>query len=173
MVGEQHRLGVLEVGVAGHHHVEVLLGNVEKDAAKGDVTGKQLITELLGEQADVGGHLVVARATRVQASAGRTDRAGERALHSHVDVLVVDVPDEGAVLDLRGNVGEARVDGSLVIGRDDALLGKHTGVRAAAGNVVGRHVLVDLEARAELLRELVHALLEPAAPQRHHGSFLG
>ena len=108
----------------------------------------------------------------MQAPAGRADVACERALHGHVDVLVVDIPDEGALLDLLGDVGKARVDCGLILGRDDALLGEHARVRPAAGDVVGRHVLVDLEARAKLLRELIHALLEPAAPQRHHGSFL-
>ena len=172
VVGEQHGLRVLEVRVAGHHDVEVLVGRVEQDAAQLDVAGEELLAEVLGEQADVGGHLVVAGAARVEPAAGRADRAGERALHGHVDVLVVDVPGEGALLDLGGDVGEARVDRGLVLGGDDALLGEHARVRAAAGDVVGRHVLVDLEARAKLLRELIHALLEPAAPQRHRGSFL-
>ena len=173
VVGEQYRLRVLEVRIAGHHDVEVLVGGVEKDAAQLDVAGHELLAEVLGEQADVGCHLVVAGASGVQAPAGRADRASERTLHGHVDVLVVDVPGEGVGVDLRGDVGEARVDRGLVLGRDDALLGEHARMRAAAGDVVGRHVLVDLEARAELLRELVHALLEPAAPQRHRGSFLG
>ena len=173
VMGQQHRLGVLQVGVAWHHHIEVPLGDVEKNAAQGAVAGEQLVAELLGEQADVGGNLVVAGATGVQAAAGRADRAGERALDGHVDVLVVHVPDKGPVLDLAGDVGEAGVDRGLVLGRDDALLGEHAGVRAAAGDVLGGHVLVGLEACTKLLRELVNALLEPAAPQRHHGSFLG
>ena len=172
VVGEKHRLGVLEVRVAGHHDVEVLLGSVEQDAAQRHVAGDQVVAEVLGEQADVGGDLVVAGAARVEARAGGADVAREGALDGHVDVLVVDVPDEGAVRDLAGDALEARIDGGLVVGRDDALLGEHARVGAAARDVLGGHGPVDLEARAELLRERVHALLEPTAPQRHAGSFL-
>ena len=167
MVAEQHRLRVLQVRVAGHHHTHVLLGDVEKHAAQGAIAPHEVRAELLGVEADVRCHLVVAAATRVQARARRADVAREGALHGHVDVLVVDVPGKVAVGDLTRDVGQAGVDGLLVGLGDDALLGEHLGVGAAAGDVLLRHGLVHLEGRAKLLREGVDALLKPATPKSH------
>ena len=167
VVAEQHRLRVLQVRVAGHHHTHVLLGDVEKHTAQGAIAPHEVRAELLGVEADVRRHLVVAAAARVQARARRADVAREGALHGHVDVLVVDVPGKVAVGNLTRDVGQAGVDGLLVGLGDDALLGEHLGVGAAAGDVLLRHGLVHLEGRAKLLREGVDALLKPATPKSH------
>ncbi len=167
MVAEEHRLRVLEVGVAGHHDAHVLAGDVDEYAAQGVVTLDEVGAELLGVQPDVGRYLVVAGAAGVQARARGADVAREGTFDGHVDILVVDVPGKLAALDLAGDVGQARVDGGLVLIGDDALLGEHARVRAAARDVLLGHRLVDLEGRAELLREGVDALLEPTTPKRH------
>ena len=167
VVAEEDRLSVLQVGVARHHHAHVLLGDVEKHTAQGAVALHEVGAQFLGVEADVRRHLVVAAAARVQARARRADVAREGALHGHVDVLVVDVPGKVAVGNLARNVGQAGVDGLLVGLGDDALLGEHLGVGAAAGDVLLCHGLVHLEGRAELLREGVDALLKPATPKSH------
>ncbi len=164
---EEHRLGVLQVGVAGHHNIKVLLSYVNQSTAKGIVALKKVLAKLLGVQANVGCHLIVARAAGVQAGARRANVAGQGTLDGHVDVLVVDVPGKLAALDLAGDVCQARVDGSLVVVANDALLGQHLGVSTAARDVLLGHGLVDLKRRAKLLRKGVDALLKPAAPKSH------
>ena len=158
---------MLQVGVAWEHDAEVALCAVHEGAAQLDVAAHELRGEVLREQADVSRHLVVPAAARVQAGAGLADLRREARLDGHVDVLVVHVPGEGAVGDLLRYVRQAAVDRLLVGVGDDALPGQHPGVRPRARNVLLRHVLVDLERGAELLRELVDALLEPAAPKCH------
>ena len=167
VVAEEDRLRVLQVRVTGHHHTHVLLGDVKEDPAQGAVALHEVGAQLLGVEADVRRHLVVAAAARVQARARRADVAREGALYGHVDVLVVDVPGKVAVGNLTRDVGQAGVDGLLVGLGDDALLGEHLGVGAAAGDVLLCHGLVHLEGRAELLREGVDALLKPATPKSH------
>ena len=85
MVREQHRLGVLQMGVAGQDDVEVRLGLPDERLAQRHVRRHEVLAALLGEQARVGGHLVVAAAAGVQARAGVADVGDERALHRHVD----------------------------------------------------------------------------------------
>ena len=67
MVREQHRLGVLRWRVAGQDDVEVRLGLPDERLAQRHVRRHEVLAALLGEQARVGGHLVVAAAAGVQA----------------------------------------------------------------------------------------------------------
>ena len=88
MVGQQHGLGPLEMGVAGQVGVTGLVGPVHQHLLEGEhvAGGDQQLA--LGEQAQVGGHLVVATASGVQLGPGRTGDLGDPALDHGVDVLV-------------------------------------------------------------------------------------
>ena len=88
VVGEQHRLRPLQVGVAGEVHTLGLerpceQGLLEAEEAHGD--GHQLT---FAPQSQIGGHLVVAAAGGVQLPAGRPGEFGDAALDGGVDVLV-------------------------------------------------------------------------------------
>ena len=89
MVGEVHGLGALEVGIARHRPVQVLLGSVgQRRHQRGDPLGGPERVRA-HEHRDVGGDLVVARARRVQLAARRPGQLGHPALDRRVDVLVV------------------------------------------------------------------------------------
>ena len=135
MVREQHRLGVLHMGVAGQDDIEVRLGLRDERAAQGHVRRHEVAAALLGEQARVGGHLVVAAAARMQARPRVADVGDERALHGHVDILVVDVEREIACLDARLHAIEP-VDDGRGVRLDDARLRQHARVRLRPGDIL-------------------------------------
>ena len=89
MVREEHRLGVLQVGVARQDDVEVLLGLSDERLAQRRVRGHEVGRALLGVQARIGGHLVVARAARVQPRARVPDASRQLRLDGHVHVLAL------------------------------------------------------------------------------------
>ena len=96
MVGQQHRLGPLQVGVA--RQVDVLggLGPLEQHLLEiVDPAGHDQQLPL-GEQAQVGGDLVVAAAAGVQPGPDLAGDLGDPPLDGRVDVLVAGLEDQGA-----------------------------------------------------------------------------
>ncbi len=89
MVAEVHRLGALQVRVAGHRPVDVLLRALEQRAISAVIARLRLRRALARVHRQIGHHLVVARARRVQPPADRPDDLGQTPLDRHVDVLVV------------------------------------------------------------------------------------
>ena len=87
-MGEVDRLSALQVGVARHRPVEVVLGDPEQrlDERSEPVAG--LPGMGAREQGHVGGHLVVARAGRVQLAPHGSGQLGDPPLDGHVDVLI-------------------------------------------------------------------------------------
>ncbi len=82
-----HRLGGLEMGEAGHDIVGMLFSLVEERL---DQRGQGLLGALeffLGPEAEIDGHLVVARARRVQATRGGADEIGKPRLDVHVNIF--------------------------------------------------------------------------------------
>ena len=165
MVAEEHRLGLLHVGVARHDHAELALGALKQHLAHLADLGVQLAAQAARDEAVVEGHLVVAGAARVKASAGRADALGQRLLHRHVDVLVVDVEVEVAGGDVGPHLVQAGADGVGVGLGDDAHMGKHLCVGLGALDVLGPHALVKGQRRAVLLEELLGLGLEASAPE--------
>ena len=98
MVGEEHGLGPLKMGVAGDHR----LGMPSPQLDQGTLEVAHLAFEqddLVPEpQPDVEGDLVVARAGGVELRGGR-HAAGQLRLDVHVDVLQLRLPLEGSRLD--------------------------------------------------------------------------
>ena len=96
VVGQKHGLGPLQVGVA--RQVDVLggLGPLQQDLLQAvDPAGHHQQLPL-GEEAQVGGDLVVAAPARVQAGADLAGDLGDPPLDGRVDVLVRGTEHQGA-----------------------------------------------------------------------------
>ena len=165
VMAEEHRLRFLHVRVAGHDHAKVVRGHLVKRAAQVEYQVHEALAKLLAVQMRIRGDLIIATAARVQAPARSTDVLGQVTLDGHVDVLVVDVELELAVLDLLGDTVEPCVDSLYVFLWDDALAAEHGAMGLRAGDVGLPHALVDGQAGAEDLREIAGMVLEATAPQ--------
>ena len=146
MVAEAHRLRHLEVRVAGHDHVQVLLRDLDQDADE----PRQQAADLRGLVAQVEpliqGHLVVPRAGRVELPPGVADPLGERGLYVHVDVLEGGVEDERPFIDLLLDPGQSLPDvDQLGVGQDPYPV-QHARMRERAADILA------VEARVEPYR---------------------
>ena len=88
VVGQQHGLGPLDVGVAGQVGVAGRLGPGQQHVLQVDDEAGDVDQLALAPQPQVRGHLVVAAARGVQLGAGAAGQLGDPALDGGVDVLV-------------------------------------------------------------------------------------
>ena len=97
VVGQEDRLGPLEVGVAGQVGVAGFSRPGQQHLLQGDDGLGHLAQRPLGEQAEVGGHLVVPAAPGVEPGADLGRQLGYPALDGGMDVLVAGLEDEAAL----------------------------------------------------------------------------
>ena len=121
---------------------------------------------------EIGRHLVVARARRVQPRGRLADQLLEAALDVHVHVFQRAREGELALLDLGEHAVEARRDLARVVLGDDALLGQHGRVRLGGGDIVGGQRLVEADGGVYLLHDLGRRHGEAASPHLV-GGFVG
>lgn len=141
------------MGETGGEVVDPFLG-LDRQDADDALNPLDVLLDLLDEpQAHVGRDLVVAAPASVQLAANvLADDFAQATLVGRVDVLVVLLDLERAVLPLLLHLVEAAVDlGQLVRGEDGRRrLGQRQGVRLGAGNIDGVQRLVVREALVEL-----------------------
>ena len=160
VVAEGHRLGSLQVGVAGKSPVGVLGGEAQQlgERVADQVDG---VPRPVGDvEREVGGHLVVARAAGVELAAERPDHLRQPPLDRHVDVLVGLLEGELAGLELRGDPvepGEHLLQ--LVLGEDSGPE-QGPGVSPRSAHVVGRQAAIERQRRVQLPEDWVGLLLE-------------
>ena len=176
-VAQQHRgighervakgdgLGALQVGVAGHDGGGVLSGLPADDLDELHDVGLQGVAVVPQGQADVQCHLIVAAAAGVQALAGIADAGGEGLLHKGVHILGVGVDLQFAGGQIICDGGQTVEDILTVLFRDDALLGQHGGVHAAAAHILRDHALVEPDGGVEVVHAGVHRLGKAALPE--------
>ena len=136
MVPEGHRLRRLHVREARHHGRRVFLGPLQERRDQPFQRLRHAKALVLDPQAEIHGHLVVARARRVQPSCRRPDQLGQPRLDIHVDVLELFRELELARLDLGKDRRQPLGDLFLVGRRNYAGLGQHLGMRDRAANVL-------------------------------------
>ena len=167
-----HRLGPLQMGVAGHDRGGVL----RRLFAQGLHQFRQLLLQAAAHipqgQADVQGHLVVAAAAGVQALAGVADAGGEGLLHEGVNVLGLRVNGQRPALQVVQDALQPAQDLVRVLLGDDALGAQHGRMGHAAGDVLMGHTLVEPDGRVEIVHAAVHRFRKSALPKLRHGSTL-
>jgi hypothetical protein len=100
MMTQGDRLCGLQVGEAGHYGRGVLERLFGERSLIGDQSGIECVDAVAHPQPEIGGHLVIARARRVQPARGRPDQLGEPAFDVHVNVFQRALDIELAALDL-------------------------------------------------------------------------
>ena len=128
-MAEAHRLCHLQVGEAGHHDVDVALGERHQRALQLAQESVDAVDLAAQPQPHVGGDLVVARAAGVQPFAGVTDELRQARLDVEVHVLELELPFEAAGVDLRTDLLHAALDVSAVLCGNHALCAQHLRVR--------------------------------------------
>ena len=119
-------LGPLQVGVAGHDGVGVLLGPLHQHLLQ--------VQNLVDDDGDLLLH--IPGPGGVQALARVADALGEQGLDVHVDVLVVHRELHLVGLDVGQNGLQAVYNGLHLVLLNDALLAQHLGVGDGAGDVL-------------------------------------
>ena len=154
----------LQVREARHDRVRVAFRQVGQGAAQAFQQGEDVVDGGAHVQADVGRHLVVARAARVQALAGVADQFRQAFFDVQVHVFQVEQPLELAGFDLAADLGHAALDFGAVLGTDDALGGQHFGVGERTLDVEQGQALVEEDGRGVALDEVGDGFGEAGRP---------
>ena len=162
---ESDGLGTLQVGVAGHDGGGVLRRLFAEDPDQLHDVSLQGLAVVAEGQADVQCHLIVAAAAGVQTLAGIADAGGEGLLHEGMHVLGVGVDLQRTGRQIVGDGSQTVEDVLTVLFRDDALLGQHRGVHAAAAHILRDHALVEPDGRVEVVDAGVHRFGKTAFPE--------
>ena len=164
-MAEGDGLGTLQMGVAGHDGGGVLGCLLADHLDQLDDIRLQRAAVIPEGQADIQGHLIVPAAAGMQPLAGVADPGGQGLLDEGVDVLGV-----GVDLQLAGGqiVGDGRQpveDVLTVLLGDDALLGEHGSMDAAAPHILCDHPLVKTDGRVEIVDTRIDRFGKTAFPE--------
>jgi hypothetical protein len=169
VMAQGHHLRALQVGVAGQQGLGVLTGAPAQRQPRPVDGGDQLGAGRPGVELQIGGHLVVAAASGVQAPAGLAHQLGQPGLDVHVDVLQAGGQRQLAALDLRGHGIQAASDGlGLVLGHQTHR-GQHAGVGLAAAYVITQQPAVEVDAGVQGRSGGIHGAGEAGAAATGRG----
>ncbi len=165
VMGEEDRLGPLQMGVAGKDDPEKLFGPGDDGFLDLHEEPENLVDFIAQVQPEIDGNLVVAAAPRVQLSPDGADPADQATLDRHVDVLVREIEGKFPGIDLPAD-SQQTLDDPLRLGlRQDAPLSQHPRVGDAAGDVVPVEQDVVRDRSGELLDEPVGRAVEAPPPR--------
>ena len=144
MVGQQHRLGVLQVGHARHRGAAVTLGDVDQSPSEVGDGVDESAAVVAQIQPQVRGDLVVATPAGTQPAAQLAETLQQAAFQRRVDVLVVGAGHESPVSDVgRETVQPVQHAAEFLVGEQPGRM-QHSGVRPGRGEVVRREPPVDV-----------------------------
>ena len=167
VMGQQHGLGPLQVGVAGQVHVGGVGGPLgQRLLQRHDVVGHPH-EGAPAPQAQVGRHLVVAAAPGVQLGPDVAGQLGDPALDGRVDVLVAGGVDEDAGGELLLDQIERIDERAHLAVAQDSDLAQPLHVGARADQVVEGQDLVVGQAHGEVGHGVGHTRRDASLPQRH------
>ena len=149
MVGQQDRLGLLQVRVTGEISLAHLVGSGGQRVLECRHEASQVCQFPQCPQPEVGGHLVVPTPPGVQPGAGITGQFGDPPLYGRVDVLVRQLEVEGPIGQF-GLGGIQRMQNRCGVGiGHETDPGQHPDMGPRAGHVLPVHPTVKRQAVVE------------------------
>ncbi len=167
VVGQEDRLGVLQVRASRHDRGRMLCGTIGDDADQ----LRDLRRDRVGMVEQVEPHescdLVVAAAAGAQLAAELRTKSGHQlALQREVHILIGVTRTDRAVGDPRVDLVDAGEHPLELVGGQEARRGERAGVCARAAQVVGRQLPVEVGRAAQRLELGRGAIREASAPER-------
>ena len=162
VVRKKDRLGVLEVCVSGHDHIQVSSRLFQERMLEPPQPSEQGPEHIPQVHADVQRHLVVPAPAGVQLAPDRADQLREPPLDRHMNIFVLRDERKAACFDFSPHVSQASDDGGrFPVGQ---YIGQLQGLTVddAALNIVLIQPLVEREGSRERLRQTVRWVPEPA-----------
>ena len=161
---QPHRLGALEVGVAGQDHVEFATGAFHEDGAQTEQRAPQRRNRVAHPEQEVRCDLVVAAAPAVQFASDISGDLEEPPLDVHVDIFVAGVEHKATGVKFRVDGLESAAQ-TLEFGRaQNALAREHFCVRQAAANVLAPQLPVKVDRARERFETGGGRFFEATAP---------
>ena len=164
MVRKADGLRHLQMGETGHHRLGVLGGHVDQSALQGFEQFADGVDFIAQPQTHIGGHLVVAATTGVQAFARVAHQLGQARFDVQVHIFEFQLPLKLTALDVLGDLRQAALDVSQVLRADDGLGLQHLGMRQAALYVGSPQALVEKHAGGVALHQFAHGFREKGGP---------
>ena len=164
MVRRQYGLRVLQMGKAGHDHVQVPLGAADKRALQFAQRFVQLIAPAAQVEAKISADLVIAAARGMQLARQRPQQLPQRRLHLAVDILL---RVNGRPQWLPGNEQPLQPGNQLqrVIFAQDAGGAQHARMGHARQDILPPHARVERQRSLKLMQRGIHAGSEAPAPE--------
>ncbi len=166
-VAKEQRLRLLQVRVARHDHVQVNLGLLNDGRLQPDqrlTQGNHLVQQV---ETQVGGHLVVAGATRVEFSRHRPYQLGQPPLDCGVDVLVAGLDLQGAGVEFSMHLFQPGDELVALIGGEQPRPRQRAGVGDAAPHVGRVHPPVEADGVTEAPHQPISFLRKTPPPKSH------
>ncbi len=163
-MGRPNGLGLLQVRVPGHDEVHTRGGQLHETTGQLPQGLHQRPDLVPDPEPQVGGHLIVARATGVQLAGDRSRFLVQKPLHQRVDVLV-GLASPGPGLQARLHGVQSPVEGV------DLILRQHTGAPQRRGpgpaptQILTPEAPIHVEAEVQGDHGRRHAALEAASPE--------
>ena len=148
-MGKRDRLRALEMRVAGHHGVEMAMGERDQRAAQFADERDHLGQFVAQIEPQVERDLVVARARGMQLAPGRADPLGQAALDRQMDVLVGKLEAEAAGSDLALDRAQAGDDFGGLGAPQQARPRKHPRMRDRAADVMAVEAAIERQRGGE------------------------
>ena len=164
LMAREHRLGPAQVRVARDHEPLLAHREAEERALEFEQARVEPVDRPPAVEPEVGGHLVVAAAGRMQLAADVTEPGRQGRLDVEMDVFLRGGELEQAPVDLAPNLLEPPGDRIGLRHRDEAAGGKHPRVGDRGVDVVVGEPFVERHAFRKRLDPLVGRLAKHAAP---------
>ena len=167
-MAEGHRLGTLQVSVAGHNIARALLGLLAQHGNQLSNLALDMLARRAQVQPDVQRHLVIAAAAGVQPLAGIAHAGSQRLFHKGVHILGVGVNFQRTAVQIVQNRVQAFVNIVHILLGNNALTPQHGRVDKAALYILLNHPRIKADGGIEIVYAAVNGLAGPALPKLGH-----
>ena len=155
---------MLQVGIARHDRLHMLLGQVQQDLAQMEELASDLLELVLEVEVHVSRHLVITRAGCMEFAGHWTDFFGQQGLHVHMDVFINHIKADLSRLVFLQELGQAGLDGLGFVCVNNPGLSQHLDMGQTALEIIGGQAVVKADTGSKFLYPAFQRSLKTAAP---------